>query len=71
MVKVTDEVCELSTVCDNLNCHYYASPKKLERLDDELTRDAGLFAAERPKHRILEFDCPYLAWKEAQRSKEQ
>ena len=77
MVRVIGGICDIPSACKNTYCPYYdvsakATKRYLEIEDEieeqELVEELGETVGGK-KHRVLEFTCPFLRWKEGRQSK--
>lgn len=71
MVRVVDGVCDMPDICRNKHCLYFdISGEATKRYVHALADMEMLLPDERKrKHVVLEFSCPFLAWKEGQKKK--
>jgi len=67
MVKIIDGICDSPDICRNKSCPYFdMSEEATKRYLGVLFKEAALLPSERGKTQILEFTCPFLAWKQDQ-----
>jgi len=73
MVKVVDGICDMPDICKNEHCTYFdMSRKATKQYLKALSELAALPPMERKqKHTVIEFNCPFLAWKDSHRKKQE
>ena len=71
MVKIVDGICDMPDLCKNQHCVYFdISRRATQQYLNALWEMAALPGSEsHTKHRVLEFNCPFLAWKDGQKKK--